>query len=77
MIIVNVNGEEHRIENGNVVSDGKYKHVVEHCVEMLCSDYKASDGFLEPYLFLKLSEFKSIKVVSTDFKFQKNRKEVY
>ena len=70
MIVLKVDGEEYTIRKDKTVSEGKYKHYIETAIEMILFDYRGpSDGFWPPYLYLRLSEFKMIELVSLDFTF--------
>ena len=69
MIIVEVDDKKYMIKNANSVSDGPLKEFIEDCIYIVMQQYKGpSDGFIEPYLYIHLGEFKSIKLISCDFK---------
>ena len=67
MIIVKINQEKYFIDNNLFVSEGKYKKFLKSCVDTIWFDYKVSDGFFEPNLYIKLGKYKMIELVSCDF----------
>ena len=77
MIVVKVNGEKYTIKKDFSVSDGSAREFIEHCIEMVRSDYSVWMGFFEPYLYIKLAAFKAIELVSIDFEAPEDENAVY
>lgn len=68
MITIQVGDETYTIKNCSVVSDGKLKRFVEDCIWVAMTEFNdPADGFAEPWLYMRLARFKSIKPVSCDF----------
>lgn len=67
MIVLKINQEKYIIDNNLSISEGKYKKFLKSCIDTIWFDYKDSDGFFEPNLYLKLGKYKIIELVSCDF----------
>ena len=77
MIIVEVGGKKYTIKNANSVSDGPLREFLEDCIYIAMTHYRGpSDGFAEPFLYIHLGKFKSIKLISCDFKPPKHDKNI-
>ena len=64
MIKLMVNDNDYIIYQDLTVSEGEYKEFIEQAIRMIRFKYNVSDGFFEPYLYFKLSNFKWIELVS-------------
>lgn len=64
MIQIKVNGEKYIISENLSVTDGKHKEIITYVIEIIRSNYNVSDGFFEPYLYIKLSNVKWIELIS-------------
>ena len=75
-IVVEVNGRRYSIDGSFSVSEGPAKEFIEHCIEIAQDYYKGpSNGFVIPNLYMNLGRFKSIKLISVDWKPPKNSKD--
>ena len=69
MITVEVNGKRYTITDCRIVSEGEAKEYIEDCIWVETHPFpRPSEGFLERVLYGRLSRYKSIKVISCDFK---------
>lgn len=76
MITIKVGEEVYTIKDCRTVSDGKLKQFVEDCIWVAMMEFNdPADGFAEPWLYMRLSRFKSIKPISCDFKPPKQEKD--
>ena len=73
MIKLKVNGEIYTINKNLSVSKGKYQEIICDIIEIIRSKYNVSDGFFEPYLYIKLSNFKWIKLLSFEWNAPNNK----
>ena len=72
MITLKINGQVFTITNGNCISgkEGIEKKFLKACIGMIRFEYQdPSDGFWEPYLYIKLANVKAVELVSCDFVF--------
>ena len=67
MIIVKINKEKYFIGSDLSISEGIYKNFLKNCIDTIWFDYKVSDGFFEPNLYIKLGKYKMIELVCCDF----------
>lgn len=76
MIKLKVKETEYTISQDLIVSSGPAKEYIEDCINLIRSDYKLWHGFFEPYLYVSLYNFKSIQLVSIDYK-KPNKNVIY
>lgn len=77
MIELKANGEYYKINKDLSVSEGKYRDIIVDLIEIIKLNYNVSDGFFEPYLYIKLSCFKWIELISFNWSNPKKINTIY